>query len=220
MSGGRTPVPMTMRVSMVGGTPIGAQHSQSLEAILMHTPGLKVAFPSTPYDAKGLLLACIQDDDPCVFIESTSLMMKRGPVPTEPYTIPLGKAAIRRQGDDVTIVTYGRLTYDVEKAAEELAGEGISAEVIDLRSLAPLDIDTVLASVARTHRALVVHEAVRTCGAAAEIATRIHEELHSELRGPVQRLTAPDSSVPAAPGLVAVFYPNAAGVVAAVRAMD
>ena len=107
----------------------------------MHTPGLKVAFPSTPYDAKGLLLACIEDEDPCVFIESTSLMMKRGLVPTEPYTIPLGKAAIRRAGDDVTIISYGRLMYDVVKAAEELAGDGTSVEVIDLRSLGPLDTD-------------------------------------------------------------------------------
>ena len=219
MSGGRTPVPMTMRVNMVGGTPIGAQHSQSLEAILMHTPGLKVAFPSTPYDAKGLLMACIEDEDPCVFIESTSLMMKRGLVPTEPYTIPLGKAAIRRAGDDVTIISYGRLMYDVVKAAEELAGDGTSVEVIDLRSLSPLDTETVLASVARTRRALVVHEAVRTCGAAAEIATRIHEELHGQLLGPVRRLTSPDSSVPAAPGLVGAFYPSAAGVVAAVKEM-
>ena len=219
MSGGRTPVPMTMRVSMVGGTPIGAQHSQSLEAILMHTPGLKVAFPSTPYDAKGLLLTCIEDEDPCVFIESTSLMMKRGPVPSEPYTIPLGRAAVRRSGDDITIISYGRLMGEVLKAAEELASEGTSAEVIDMRSLSPLDMDAVLASVARTRRALVVHEAVRTCGAAAEIATRIHEELHGELSGPVRRLTAPDSSVPAAPGLVAVFYPNASTVVASVRSM-
>jgi 2-oxoisovalerate dehydrogenase E1 component len=219
MSGGRTPVPLTVRVNMVGGTPIGAQHSQSLEAILMHTPGLKVVFPSTPYDAKGLLLACIEDEDPCVFIEATSLMMKRGPVPSDPYTIPLGKGAIRRPGDDVTIISYGRMMNDVTKAADELAGEGTSAEVIDLRSLAPIDWDAVLTSVARTKRALVVHEAVRTCGAAAEIASRIHEELHGELQGPVRRLTAPDSSVPAAPGLVAVFYPNAADVVAAVRGM-
>ena len=219
MSGGRTPVPLTVRVNMVGGTPIGAQHSQSLEAILMHTPGLKAVFPSTPYDAKGLLMACIEDEDPCVFIEATSLMMKRGPVPTEPYTIPIGKAAIRRAGDDVTIISYGRMMNEVTKAAEELAGEGTSAEVIDLRSVAPIDMDAILTSVARTKRALVVHEAVRTCGAAAEIATRIHEELHGELRGPVRRLTAPDSSVPAAPGLVAVFYPNAADVVGAVRGM-
>jgi 2-oxoisovalerate dehydrogenase E1 component len=219
MSGGRTPVPMTVRVNMVGGTPIGAQHSQSLEAILMHTPGLKVVMPSTPYDAKGLLLACIEDDDPCVFIESTALFMKRGMVPTEPYTIPIGSAAIRRRGDDVTIISYGRLMYDVEKAADRLAEEGMSAEVIDLRSLAPLDMDTLLESVSRTKRAVVVHEAVRTCGAGAEIAARLHEELHEELYGPVRRITSPDSSVPAPAGLVAVFYPNADTIVETCKSM-
>ena len=219
MSGGRTPVPMTVRVNMVGGTPIGAQHSQSLEALLMHTPGLKVVFPSTPYDAKGLLLACIADDDPCVFIESTALFMKRGMVPTEPYTIPIGRAATRRTGDDVTIISYGRLMYEAAKAAEQLDADGISAEVIDLRSLAPLDMDTLLASVAKTTRAVVVHEAVRTCGAGAEIAARIHEELHDQLAGPVRRVTSPDSSVPAPAGLVAAFYPNAEAIVAACRTM-
>jgi pyruvate/2-oxoglutarate/acetoin dehydrogenase E1 component/TPP-dependent pyruvate/acetoin dehydrogenase alpha subunit len=218
MSGGRTPVPITVRVNMVGGTPIGAQHSQSLEAILMHTPGLKVVFPSTPYDAKGLLLACIEDEDPCVFIESTALFMKRGSVPTEPYTIPIGRAAVRRMGDDVTIISYGRLLADALKAAEQLDGEGVAAEVIDLRSLAPLDVETLLASVAKTTRAVVVHEAVRTCGAGAEIATRLHEELHGQLAGPVRRVTAPHSSVPAPAGLVAAFYPNADAIVAACRA--
>jgi 2-oxoisovalerate dehydrogenase E1 component len=218
MSGGRTPVPLTVRVNMVGGTPIGAQHSQSLEALLMHTPGLKVVFPSTPYDAKGLLMACLQDEDPCVFIESTALFMKRGMVPEAPYTIPIGKAAIRREGGDATIISYGRLMNDALKAADALAEDGISAEVIDLRSLAPLDMETLLASVSKTKRAVVVHEAVRTCGAGAEIAARLHEELHSELSGPVRRVTAPDSSVPAPAGLVAAFYPNADDIVAAVKA--
>jgi 2-oxoisovalerate dehydrogenase E1 component len=217
MSGGRTPVPLTVRVNMVGGTPIGAQHSQSLEALLMHTPGLRVVFPSTPYDAKGLLLACLQDEDPCVFIESTALFMRRGMVPEAAYTIPIGKAAVRREGDDVTIISYGRLMNDALKAADALAEDGTSAEVIDLRSLAPLDMDTLLASVSKTKRAVVVHEAVRTCGAGAEIATRLHEELHGELSGPVRRITAPDSSVPAPAGLVAAFYPNADSIVAAVK---
>jgi 2-oxoisovalerate dehydrogenase E1 component len=219
MSGGRTPVPMTVRVNMVGGTPIGAQHSQSLEAILMHTPGLKVVFPSTPYDAKGLLLACIEDEDPCVFVESTALFMKRGMVPTEPYTIPIGVAAVRRAGDDVTIISYGRLVAEALKAAEQLEADGISAEVIDLRSLVPLDMDTLLTSVAKTKRAVVVHEAVRTCGAGAEIAARLQEELHDQLAGPVRRVTAPDSSVPAPAGLVAAFYPNADAIVAACRTL-
>ena len=221
MSGGRTPVPMTMRVSMVGGTPIGAQHSQSLEAILMHTPGLKVVVPSTPYDAKGLLLSCIEDDDPCVFVECTALFMKRGPVPNQRYTIPIGVADIKRAGDDVTIITYGRQVADALKAAETLAEDGVSAEVIDLRTVAPLDMATVLTSVARTNRAARrARGRARTCGPGAEIATRIHEELHGQLKGPVRRLTSPDSPVPAAPGLVGVFYPNAAGIVAAVKAMD
>ncbi len=218
MSGGRTPVPLTVRVNMVGGTPIGAQHSQSLEALLMHTPGLKVVFPSTPYDAKGLLLACLQDEDPCVFIESTALFMKRGMVPEAPYTIPIGKAAIRREGSDATIISYGRLMYDALKAADALAEEDIDVEVIDLRSLAPLDMETLLTSVAKTKRAVVVHEAVRTCGAGAEIATRLHERLHGELIGPVRRVTAPDSSVPAPAGLVAAYYPSAGDIVAAVKA--
>jgi pyruvate dehydrogenase E1 component beta subunit len=204
---------------MVGGIPIGAQHSQSNEALLMHTPGLKVVYPSTPYDAKGLLLACIEDDDPCVFIECTSLMMKRGLVPTDPYTIPLGLAAVRRQGTDVTIISWGRMMNEVEKAAADLAGSDVSAEVIDMRSLAPLDMDTVLESVARTGRAVVVHEAVRTCGPGAEIAARIHEELHGQLAGPVKRITAPDSSVPAAAQLVGAFYPNAGQIVDAVRSL-
>ena len=217
MSGGRTPVPLTMRINMVGGTPIGAQHSQSLEALLMHTPGLKVAYPSTPYDAKGLLLGCIEDEDPCVFVECTALMMKRGNVPAGYYTIPLGKAAVRTVGSDVTIISYGRLMDTVLKAAEELAEAGTSAEVIDLRTLSPLDMETVLASVAKTGRAVVVHEAVRTCGPAAEIATRIHEELHGQLHGPVQRVTSPDSSVPAAAHLVGAFYPSQADIVAAVQ---
>ena len=219
MSGGRTPVPLTVRVNMVGGTPIGAQHSQSLEALLMHTPGLKVVFPSTPYDAKGLLLACIEDEDPCVFIESTALFMKRGMVPTEPYTIPIGRAAIRRAGEDITIISYGRLMVEAMKAADQLAEEGVSAEVIDLRSLAPLDMDTLLTSVTKTTRAVVVHEAVRTCGAGAEIAARLHDELHGKLSGPVRRVTAPDSSVPAPAGLVAVFYPNASSIIAACRTL-
>jgi len=140
-------------------------------------------------------------------------------VPTQAYTIPIGLAATRRTGDDITIISYGRLMAEALKAAEQLDGEGISAEVIDLRSLAPLDMDTVLGSVARTRRAVIVHEAVRTCGAAAEIATRIHEQLHGELAGPVRRVTAPDSSVPAPAGLVAVFYPNADSIAATCRAM-
>jgi pyruvate/2-oxoglutarate/acetoin dehydrogenase E1 component/TPP-dependent pyruvate/acetoin dehydrogenase alpha subunit len=220
MSGGRTTVPMVLRVNMVGGTPLGAQHSQSLEALLMHTPGLKVVYPSTAYDAKGLLLACIEDEDPCVFIEANSLMMKKTPVPEGHYTVPLGEAVTRRVGSDVTILSWGRMMGDALKAAEVLQeSDGISAEVLDLRSLVPLDEDAILSSVAKTRRAVVVHEAVRTGGPGAEISSRIHEHLHGELLAPVRRVTAPDSPVPASRGLVSAFYPNADTVADTVHSM-
>ncbi|MEY4372209.1 MAG: 2-oxoisovalerate dehydrogenase [Actinomycetota bacterium] len=215
MSGGQTPIPMVVRVGMVGGQPIGAQHSQSLESWLMHSPGIKIAYPSTAYDAKGLMAACIEDPDPCVFVECTMLYANKDNVPQEYYTIPLGKAAIRRPGSDVTIVTYGRYVASSLKAAEELEKQGVSAEVIDLRTLAPLDMETVLTSVAKTKRAVVVHEAARTCGPAAEIATRIHEELHASLRGPVKRVTGGDSPVPTSFPLLAAWYPSVEAIVAA-----
>jgi pyruvate dehydrogenase E1 component beta subunit len=217
MSGGQTPIPMVLRVGMVGGQPIGAQHSQSLEAWLMHSPGIKVAYPSTAYDAKGLMAACIEDPDPCVFVECTMLYANKDNVPQEYYTIPLGTAAVRQEGSDVTIITYGRYVASSLKAAEALAAEGISAEVIDLRTLAPLDMETVLASVAKTKRAVVVHEAARTCGPAAEIATRIHEELHGELAGPVKRVTGGDSPVPTSFPLLAAYYPSVDSIVAAAK---
>lgn len=214
MSGGRTSVPMVVRVNMVGGTPLGAQHSQSLEALLMHTPGLKVVYPSNAYDAKGLLLSCIEDEDPCIFIETNSLMMKKTPVPEGHYTIPIGKAATRREGTDVTILSWGRMMAPAVDAAESLQNDhGISAEVLDLRTLSPIDDEAILTSVAKTGRAVIVHEAVRTCGPAAEISTRIHESLHAELKAPVKRVTAPDSPVPASSGLVAAFYPTANEIV-------
>jgi 2-oxoisovalerate dehydrogenase E1 component len=215
MSGGRTPVPMVVRVNMVGGTPLGAQHSQSNEALLMHSPGVKMVWPSTPYDAKGLLLSCIADGDPCVFIEATSLMMQRGKVPPGYYTIPLGKAAVRTLGTDVTLLSWGRMMGTVLQAGSELAKQGVSAEVIDLRSLAPVDYEAIYESVAKTGRAVVVHEAVRTCGPAAEISARIHETLYDRLRAPVRRVTSPDGPVPASPGLVKAFYPDVLTVVEA-----
>jgi pyruvate/2-oxoglutarate/acetoin dehydrogenase E1 component/TPP-dependent pyruvate/acetoin dehydrogenase alpha subunit len=217
MSGGRTPVPMVVRVSMLGGSPIGAQHNQSNEALFMHSPGLKIIWPSTPYDAKGLLLAAIEDGDPCLFIETPALMRRRGQVPPGHYTIPLGKAAVRRNGTDLTIVSWGRMMTPVLTAAEELERDGIDAEVIDLRSLQPLDYETVLQSVGRTRRVVIVHEAVRTCGPGAEIASRIYEELYGELVAPVKRVTSPDGPIPGTADLVAAFYPSVADIVAACR---
>lgn len=219
MSGGRTPVPMVVRVNMFGGTPIGAQHSQSNEALLMHSPGLKVVWPSTAFDAKGLLLASIADGDPCVFIETTSLMNQKGDVPEGHYTIPIGKAAVRQSGSDVTVISWGRMMAPSLKAAAQLEADGIAAEIIDLRSLAPIDYETIFASVAKTGRAVIVHEAVRICGPGAEIGSRIHEELFGRLHAPVRRITAPDSPVPASSGLVAAFYPAPEGIADACRSL-
>jgi 2-oxoisovalerate dehydrogenase E1 component len=192
MSGAATHVPMTIRMMVGGGVGgFGAQHSQSLEAWLLHTPGLKVTFPSTPFDAKGLLLSCIFDDDPCVQLESIRVLRGvRGPVPLEEYRIPLGVAKVRREGTDLTVITYGWQVQECLAAAEELQKEGFSLEVIDLRTLVPLDYHRVLESVKKTRRALVVHAATEFCGFGAEIASTLSEELFSILRAPVARLGA------------------------------
>lgn len=192
MSGAATHVPMTIRVMVGGGIGgFGAQHSQSLEAWLLHTPGLKVVYPSTPYDAKGLLLSCIFDDDPCVHLESMrTLMTTREDVPLEDYRIPLGVAKVRREGSDITLISYGWMVQECLAAAEELQREGISAEVIDLRSLVPLDYDRVLASVRKTGRVLVAHAATEFCGFGAELVATIQEELFSCLKGSAMRIGA------------------------------
>jgi acetoin:2,6-dichlorophenolindophenol oxidoreductase subunit beta len=188
MSGGRTPVPITIR-TIVGGGRFGAQHTQSLEALFMHIPGLKVVMPSTAADAKGLLTSCIADDDPCLFIEHMGLIFtQKEQVPVGHHEVPLGVAAVRRHGDDLTIVTYGAQILPTLLAAARLAEEGINAEVIDLRSLVPLDLQTVLGSVSRTKRVLITHAATQFCGPGAEVAARISEELFGELRAPVARL--------------------------------
>jgi pyruvate/2-oxoglutarate/acetoin dehydrogenase E1 component/TPP-dependent pyruvate/acetoin dehydrogenase alpha subunit len=217
MSGGRTPVPLTVRVGMMGGIPIGAQHNQSLEAVLMHIPGLKVVYPSTPYDAKGLLAACIEDQDPCVFIEAQLLMTSTGEVPVEHYTLPIGKADLKATGADVTVVTYGRLVGEALRAAQELEGE-ISVEVVDLRSIAPLDTETVLESVRKTGRAVIAHDAIGLGGVGAEISAMIHESLSGRLLAPVRRLAAPSTPSPASPALLATVYPSKSDIVEACRA--
>jgi 2-oxoisovalerate dehydrogenase E1 component len=194
MSGSATHAPMTIRMLVGGGIGgFGAQHSQSLEAWLTHTPGLKVTFPSNAADAKGLLLSCIFDDDPCVQLESIKQLMSvsgRGEVPTGDYRIPLGVAKIRREGADISLITYGWQVQECLNAAEELAKEGVSAEVIDLRTLVPLDYHRVLDSVKKTRRALVVHAATEFGGFGGEIASTISEELFSTLKAPVGRLGA------------------------------
>jgi pyruvate/2-oxoglutarate/acetoin dehydrogenase E1 component/TPP-dependent pyruvate/acetoin dehydrogenase alpha subunit len=220
MSGAATHAPMTIRMMVGGGMGgFGAQHSQSLEAWLLHTPGIKVAFPSNAYDAKGLLLSCIFDEDPCVHLEA--LYVLRGAkmeVPTEDYRIPLGVAKVRREGTDISLITYGWEVQQCLSAAEELAKEGVSAEVIDLRTLVPLDYHRVLDSVRKTRRAMVVHAAVEFCGLGGEIASTINEELFSTLKGPATRFGAEYAPIAYSSVIESSQVPNAASIAARVRA--
>jgi pyruvate/2-oxoglutarate/acetoin dehydrogenase E1 component len=197
MTGGQVTVPMVLRTQGGTGRSAGAQHSQSLESWLAHVPGLRVVMPATPADAKGLLKTAIRSDDPVVFIEHKALYAMKGEVPEGEHLVPFGKAATVRPGRDLTIVTYSRMVHFAVEAAQKLAGEGMEAEVIDLRTLNPLDMDTVLASVRRTRRALVLNEAHRTAGFCSELAARITEELFDVLEAPVSRVAAKDVPVPA-----------------------
>lgn len=216
MSGGATPVPITIR-TCIGQQRFGAQHTQSLEAWYMHTPGIKVVMPSTPLDAKGLLTSCIFDDDPCLFIESFGMAFsQKMPVPTGDFSIPLGVADVKRRGTDISVITYGAAVHTALSAANSLAEQGIAMEVIDLRSLVPLDIVTVLESVEKTRRAIVLHDATTFCGPGAEIAARITEELFSELLAPVKRLGAGYSPAPYSPSGLD-FVPTEAQVVRAAQ---
>lgn len=218
MTGGRSHVPLTIRCFATGGLSFGAQHSQMLEAWLTHTPGLKVAIPSNPADAKGLLTAAIEDDDPCIIIEPAALYQIKGPVPDGRYIVPFGVAATVRYGADVTVVTYGRQVHDSLSAAEQLAGE-IDVEVIDLRSVAPWDVPSVLQSVAKTKRLVVVHQAVKTSGFGAEVAAVVQEEMFGVLTAPVLRVGAADTPVPYAAELEAACLPSVADIVDAIRAV-
>jgi pyruvate dehydrogenase E1 component beta subunit len=217
MSGGSLQVPLTVRTAVFGGIGSGATHTQTLESWLAHIPGLKVAVPATPADAKGLLSSCIFDDDPCVFIENVALYGTTGPVPEGDLRIPLGTAEVKRRGDDVTVISYGRTVRDALAAAEQVAEEGIEVEVVDLRTLVPLDVATVLASVARTRRAVVAHHATRFGGFGAEVASTIHEELFGQLDAPVRRVAAAFAPIGSAPVLEAAVMPSSASIADAVR---
>lgn len=197
MTGGQVTVPMVLRTQGGTGRSAGAQHSQSLESWLAHVPGLRVVMPATPADAKGLLKTAIRSDDPVVFIEHKALYAMKGEVPEGEHLVPFGQASTVRPGKDLTVVTYSRMLHFALEAAQKLAAEGIEAEVIDLRTLNPLDMDTVLASVRRTRRALVLNEAHRTAGFCSELAARITEELFDQLAAPVSRVAAKDVPVPA-----------------------
>jgi pyruvate/2-oxoglutarate/acetoin dehydrogenase E1 component len=215
MSGGHTPVPMVVRTT-VGQSRFGAQHSQSLEAWFMHTPGLKVVFASSPSDYKGLLTAAIEDDDPVLFIEHINLYYgAKQDVPAGRHHIPLGQANTLCTGTDVTLITYGPSVLAATAAAARLAERGVSAELIDLRTLVPLDMDTVLESVSNTRRAVIVHEATQFCGPGAEIAAQLNEQLFGDLLAPPLRLGAAYTPTPFSPALSG--YPTADGIVAAVN---
>ncbi|MEN9805190.1 MAG: acetoin dehydrogenase beta subunit [Actinomycetota bacterium] len=217
MFGGEATLPLTITTAGGGGLSAAAQHSQSLEAILCHIPGLKVVYPSTPYDMKGLMMACIQEDNPTVMVKHKRLLGMSGPVPVEPYAIPLGKANVVRPGRDVTIVAYGRMVHESVAAAEKLAADGIECEVIDPRTLQPLDTETIVASARRTNRVLVVHEAVRFGGLGAEIAAQIQEAAFDYLDAPVGRIGAPFSPVPFSPALEQHYIPSSASIETGVR---
>ncbi|MEY3679992.1 MAG: alpha-ketoacid dehydrogenase subunit beta [Ilumatobacteraceae bacterium] len=217
MFGGEATLPLTITTAGGGGLSAAAQHSQSLEAILCHVPGLKVVYPSTPYDMKGLMTACIREDNPTVMVKHKRLLGMSGHVPIEPYSIPLGQANIVRPGRDVTIVAYGRMVHESVAAAEKLAADGIDCEIIDPRTLQPLDTETIVASARRTNRVLVVHEAVRFGGLGAEIAAQIQEAAFDYLDAPVGRIGAPFSPVPFSPALEQHYIPSSASIEAGVR---
>lgn len=217
MSGGQTSVPMVIRTMTGSGMQNGGQHSDFLEAWFCHTPGIKVVMPSNPADGYGLLRAAIDDPDPVLFVEHFPGYWTPGPSPERGKAIPLGKARIHKPGKDVTVIGYSRSMLDIPPVAAKLEAEGISCEVIDLRTVSPLDMDTILTSVKKTGRAVVVHEAVKSFGVGAEVSARIHENLFKELKAPVQRVASVDSPVPYAPKLEAAFLYSHADIEAAVR---
>jgi pyruvate/2-oxoglutarate/acetoin dehydrogenase E1 component len=217
MFGGKATLPLTITTSAGAGLSAAAQHSQSLEAMLCHMPGLKVVMPSNAYDAKGLLVSCIRDDNPTVFVKNKRLLGARAGVPEELYEVPLGVANIVRPGDGVTVVSYGRMVSESMKAAARLAEEGIECEVIDLRTVQPLDVETVTESARRTNRIVVVHEAVRFGGLGAEIAAQVQEHAFDYLDAPVGRIGAPFTPVPFSPVLEAEYVPDAARIADGIR---
>ncbi|MBQ9420165.1 MAG: alpha-ketoacid dehydrogenase subunit beta [Lachnospiraceae bacterium] len=218
MYAGTLKVPMVIRTAAGGGTGAAAQHSQSLEAMYCHVPGLKVVIPSTPYDAKGLLKSAIRDDNPVIFLEQKLLYNTKGQVPEEEYLIPLGKADIKRPGTDVTLITYGRMVQMCLNVAEWLALDGISAEVLDLRTLSPLDKEAINASVSRTGRAVVVHESVQFGGFGGEIVSTIMEgDAFRFLKNPVRRVGGRFCPIPCSPELEKSVFPTPERIEAAVR---
>jgi len=213
-------VPLVIRGPSGGGVHGGPFHSQNPEAYFAHTPGLKIVQPATAYDAKGLIKAAIRDDDPVLFFEHKFLYRRiKEELPTEDYVVPIGKAAVRRTGRDLSVITYGAMVWTALEAAKTLEAEGIDAEVVDLRTLFPMDEETILASVAKTNKAILLHEATRTGGIGAEIAAVLSERCFEYLDGPLVRVTAPDTPVPYSPPLEEAFLPNAEKLCKVARAL-
>jgi len=208
MFGGKAKIPMVLRATCGAGMGAAAQHSQCLEALFMHLPGLKVVMPSTPFDAKGLLIASIRDDNPVVFLEHKMLYGVEGEVPEGDYCLTLGQADVKREGKDVTVVATAGMVHTALSAAEKLATEGIDVEIVDPRTLSPLDTDTIVASVKKTHRLVVIHEEVKFCGSGAEIAATVAEEAFDYLDAPIIRLGAPFAPVPFSPTLEQAYIPS------------
>lgn len=219
MTGGRTNVPLVIRSIIGKGWGSAAQHSQSLQALFTHIPGLKVVMPSTPYDVKGLLIASLQDGNPIMFIEHRWLYEQIGYVPAEIYTVPIGKGIVRRQGKDVTIVAVSNMVYEAMKAIPALDAEGIDIEVIDPRTIKPLDEEIILGSLKKTGRLVVVDIGWKTCGISAEIAALASEKAFKYLKSPVKRVTLPDVPTPNSPVLEDAFYFGYNNIISAVREM-
>lgn len=217
MTGGQVSIPLVLRVPMGAGRRNAGQHSQCLETLFTHIPGLKVAAPSTPADAKGLMKTAIRDDDPVVFLEHKLLYAKADDLPDEEYLMPLGSADVKRPGKDLSIITWSRQVIFALEAAEELAKLGVEAEVLDLRTLVPLDWEAVKATVSKTHNVVVVNEGYRRSGYAGELSAQIAEELFDELDAPVARVGGLNTTAPFSPPLEDVFFPHPADIVAAAK---
>ena len=219
MFGGKAKTPVVIRTMIGSGFRAAAQHSQSLYSLFTHIPGLKCVVPATPYDAKGLLIEAIRDDDPVIFFEHKKLYPLEGEVPQELYTIPFGEAEVVREGGDTTIVTLAEMVHESLQAAEALAADGVECEVIDLRTTSPLDRETILESVETTGRVVVVDEANPRCSMATDIAALIAQEAFGALKAPIQMVTAPHTPVPFADNLEDLYKPNANKIAAAVRSV-
>ena len=217
MSAGQFPMPMVFRGPTGSAGQLGATHSQALESWFANTPGLKVVVPSNVYDAKGLLKAAIRDNDPVIFMESEQTYGDKGEVPEEDYTIPLGVAEVKREGTDVTIVSFGKIIKEAYAAADELEKEGISCEIIDLRTVRPMDYDAIIKSVKKTNRLVVLEEAWPFASVASEITYMVQERAFDYLDAPIQRITTADTPAPYAPTLLVEWLPNAQDVIKAVK---